>query len=466
MKLKTLGPVLILAVAAGCDSLLDVQPINQVPEDQAIISPATARSAVAGMYDALQSTSYYGNAFLAFTDLPGEDVEHTGTFASWRQMDQNQLTADNTQIEPLWDALYRAVGRANIVIQRVPTVTELDPAERDQMVGEAHFIRALTYHNLVKLWGERATSGLGVPLRLEPAVDIPSASDIERATTGEVYAQILSDLTAAEGLMNIPDQTRQGSVGAVRAIRARVFLYQQNWAGAETEAEAVAGMGYSLATDYSDLFTADGDNTPEDIFRLNYNAKDSHSIGFHYRAKGAAGGRKEISPTETLLLQYDPAWLAKGGNRAAYTPVDLRGQWNVAFSGAEGFRRYGSKWPTSQGAEDLHVIRFAEVLLIQAEAEARQNKLLEAQTPFNAIRARAGLAGSPIDLVALGQAAAINAILQERRLELVYEGDRWPDLVRTDLAVATLGIAAFRQLFPIPLNELDVTPRLVQNPGY
>ncbi|MBI2072087.1 MAG: RagB/SusD family nutrient uptake outer membrane protein [Gemmatimonadetes bacterium] len=461
MKLKTLRPVLILAIATGCDSVLDVQPINQIPEERAIISPATARSAVAGMYDALQSTGYYGGTFTVFGDLPAEDVEHTGTFASWRQVDKNEITTDNTAIEPLWDALYRAIGRANIVIQRVPTVAGLDPGERDQMVGEAHFIRALTYHNLVKLWGEKATSGLGVPLRLEPAVDIPSASDIERATTSEVYAQVLSDLTEAERLMTVTDATRQGSTRAVRAIRARVLLYQQNWVAAESEAEAVAAMGLGLATNYSDLFTAAGGNTPEDILRLRYNAKDSHTLGFYYRAKGAAGGRKEVSPAVTLLLAYDPNY---GGTRATYNPVDRRGQWNVAFSGSAGSTRYGSKYPTSTGTEHLHVIRFAEILLIKAEAEARQNKLGEAQASLNLIRTRAGLLG--LDLVAMGQSAAIDAILHERRLELVYEGDRWPDLVRTDRAVATLGIPAFRTLFPIPQNELDVAPGLVQNPGY
>jgi hypothetical protein len=185
---------------------------------------------------------------------------------------------------------------------------------------------------------------------------------------------------------------------------------------------------------------------------------DFQLLGYYYRAKGAAGGRREIGPTATLLLQYSPGYT---GTPASYTPVDLRGQRNVAFQGST---LYGAKWPTGIGGEDAHVIRYAEVLLIKAEAEARQNKLVEADSSIDLIRVRAGLA--PLDLVALGQPAAIAAILQERRLELVYEGDRFPDLVRTGLAVTVLGIPAFQQLYPIPLNELDVAPGLVQNTGY
>src|SRR5918996_63737 len=304
MKPNALLPGLLLAMVASCDSVLDVDPINEISEERAIVSPATARAAVAGMYDGLQSTTYYGGTFLVFCDLSAEDVEHTGTFTTWRQADQNALTADNGTIEGLWDALYRTIGRANIVIAKVPTVPGLEAAERDQMLGEAHFIRALSYHNLVKIWGEESTSGMGVPLVLEPPADIAAASKVSRATTGAVYTQVLSDLQEAEAVTSVVNATRQTSLGAIRAIRARVLLYQQDWAAAEAEAEAVAGMGYALAPQYSDLFTADGANTSEDIFRINFTPTEFNLMGWYYRAKGAAGGRREVTPSDTLLRAY------------------------------------------------------------------------------------------------------------------------------------------------------------------
>src|SRR5205814_8902553 len=117
----------VVVLAAGCEQILDVKPINEVSEDAAITSPAGARAALAGMYDGLQSTNYYGGTFVFFSDLSGDDVRHTGTFTTYRLADNNQLTADNATIQGLWDAMYRVVGRANVLIARVPTLSSTDP---------------------------------------------------------------------------------------------------------------------------------------------------------------------------------------------------------------------------------------------------------------------------------------------------------------------------------------------------
>src|SRR6266545_2181609 len=440
MKLKILAPVVLLAmVAAGCEQTLDVKPINEFPEEEAIINEATARAAVAGMYDALQSGSYYGGTFLHFGDLSAEDVQHTGTFTTYRLADGNFLASDNGAIEGIWDAIYRAIGRANIILARVPTVTSIDPVARDEMLAEAYLVRGLSYHNLVKFWGDSASAGLGVPIRTAPPGNFGDAGQITRSTTGEVYAQIMSDLDAAEALI--------GPTGPIDAIRARVMLYRENWAGAEAQAESVAAMGYALASSFGDLWPPDRTDTPEDIFKLAFTAVDFNLLGFYYRAKGAAGGRREITPTNAFAKVYDTAYVFN--QPATYNPTDLRGQWNISFQGST---RYGSKYPTGIGAEDLHIIRYGEVLLIQAEAEARQNKLAEAEATLTPLRLRAGLTAAGLDTMT--QANAIATILQERRLELTFEGDRWPDLVRTGRAVTVLGIPQFQTLYPIPLNEI------------
>jgi hypothetical protein len=208
-------------------------------------------------------------------------------------------------------------------------------------------------------------------------------------------------------------------------------------------------MGYELATNYRDLFTAEGQDTPEDIFRLAFTAQEFTNLPYYYLS-GLVGGRREISPS--------------AGHAAAYETGDLRRAWSISFD-ARG-RRYGSKYPDAEGAEDLHIIRFAEVLLNKAEAEARQGKLTEAIDSYNLVRVRAGLAPHVLGVNVVTQQSVLDAIYNERRFELAMEGFRWPDLVRLGLAPPLLGIPAFRMLFPVPERELDVARNLTQNPGY
>jgi hypothetical protein len=394
------------------------------------------------MYDALQSNGYYGEGFLSFGDLTADDVIHTGTFTDYALADRYDLRADNGNLASIWNQVYEAIGTNNQVLARVPAIAALEEEERNQILGEALFLRALNYHNLVKSWGD-------VPLVLEPPASVGEASQVTRSPIGEVYAQILADLAEAEQLMTVEQQSRKGSLGAVFALRSRVLLYQQNWVAAEAAAEAVVDMGYELATNYRDLFTAEGQDTPEDIFRLAFTAQEFTNLPYYYLS-GLVGGRREISPS--------------AGHAAAYETGDLRRAWSISFD-ARG-RRYGSKYPDAEGAEDLHIIRFAEVLLNKAEAEARQGKLTEAIDSYNLVRVRAGLAPHVLGVNVVTQQSVLDAIYNERRFELAMEGFRWPDLVRLGLAPPLLGIPAFRMLFPVPERELDVARNLTQNPGY
>lgn len=462
MRSKILLTVLLAATAAGCSSLLDVDPVNEIVEESAIVDPPTARAAASGIYDALQAGEYYGGDFVWFGDLSAEDVNHTGTFTTYRQADQNNLTADNSSIEDIWDDLYTAIGRANIVIEKVPAVEGLEPEEIDNIVGEALLIRALTFHNLLKFWGERDEDGLGIPLRIQSAGSVGEASDISRATTREVYDQILADLALAATKLTQEDVTR-ATKGAAKAIEARVRLYREDWAGAETAAQAVVDMGYELATDFRDLFDADGIETTEDIFKVAFTPVEYSWEGYYYLPY-EEGGRGEIGPTLALIRAFDPGYVP--GNPATFDTPDVRAQESISFL-EETDAPYAIKWPTGIGAEDVHVIRFAEVLLIKAEAEARLNKLDEAIETLNPIRVRAGLAA--LDATGMTQPQVLDAILHERRLELAMEGDRWPDLVRRGVAQAVVGFPAdraFQVLYPIPLGEIDVVPNLQQNTGY
>ena len=434
-------PAAFALAAAGCDKTLTTDPVDRIPAEQSIVDAATARAALGGAYDALQTLSYYGRTLYVLGDLSADNAEHVGTFQYLGQVDRNQLQADNTSVTNTWIAIYDALARVNLVLQKVPNVTGLTDPQKNQILGEAHFLRALHFHNLVKFWGD-------IPMPLEPLDDPADASAMTRTPRAQVYTQILADLTQAEQQMTTAKQARQASLGAVRALRSRVMLYQENWQGALDAANAVQAMSYALAPQFSALFSAEGTDTPEDIFRVSFTATEYNEIGYYY----LFDGRWEVSPTADLF--------------AAYAATDARRPLTVARDGSD---YEGTKYPTTIGAEDVHVIRFAEVLLNKAEALARLNRLAEAVTEYNKVRVRAGLAPHVLGTNVTSQADVLAAIWNERRLELAIEGDRWPDLVRTGRAMTVLGLPAnrsFQLLYPIPSRELIVSSGLTQNPGY
>jgi hypothetical protein len=374
--------------------------------------------------------------------------------------DRNQLTADNASIGPMWDQLYLAINRANVVISKVPGVPDLSQAEKNDLRGQAFFLRALHYHNLVKFWG-------GVPLRLEPVSDPVEAAKIARSSVDEVYAQIIKDLDSAKALMPVSETTpTRATRGAVEALRSRVLLFRQDWAGVVKAANDVEALGYSLAPRFADLFASPGTRTPEDIFKIIYTPDERQELGWYYRSKTVtSNGRYEVAPTCKLMSLFDPNVNCTASNPyATFAPVGQRAQVSVAVAGSD---PYGSKWPTGSGDEDFDVIRFAEVILNRAEAEAQLNQLTQAVADLNRIRTRAGTT-----LFVLGtqtKQQVLDAIYNERRLELAFEGFRWPDLVRTGQALTALNLPqsrAYQLLFPIPQEETDVAPNVAQNPGY
>ena len=462
MRIHKLLLILSAAGLSACSNVLDVAPTSSVSSDVAISDAVGARAALQGAYAGLQQGGLYGHRIIDWTDLLSDNLRHVGTFDDYADADNHLLRSDNNTVALIWNAAYNEVNRVNQIIAKVPGLTDMTDAEKNETVGEAYFLRALIYHDLVRLFGN--TTNLGIPLRVEPVTSAADANQIARSTGAETYTQILADLSQAKQLITAGrSQTRQASLGAVSAIEARVRLYQSDWAGAEAAAAAVEAMGYSLAPNFSDLFDATGSNTPEDIFRVTFTPTQAQLVSFYYLPK-ALGGRYEVAPTTSIdaatrttgiIAAFDPA---SGGNIAAYNPTDARGKWSISRAGT---RTYAAKFRNPAGDEDLHVIRLAEVILIRAEALAHLGRLAEATSEYNRLRIRAGLAADAVDT---DPNVTLAAIARERRLELAFEGDRWPDMVRTNTGLGNLQPA--QTLLPIPQAELDVAKNLVQNPGY
>ena len=307
---------LALLASAGCDDILDVTPPDQLPSDEAIVDAATARAALAGAYNALQSSAYYGGTMLFFNDLGADNAVHTGTLQTYADVDLHTVMPTNTSIGAIWSVIYEGINRTNIILEQVPDVDGMDAEERDQILGEAYMLRGLHHHNLVRHWGD-------VPIVTATVSSVEEASQVTRAPAADVYAQILSDLEQAESLMTDDDQTTRGSVGAAEALQARVHLYMGNWAQAEAKADEVLARDYTLADDFADLFEPDGAPTPEDVFRVIFTPQDYNNVGYYYLGN-EFGGRGELAAELDLgpHLRLGKGELGAGGREKASILAD------------------------------------------------------------------------------------------------------------------------------------------------
>lgn len=372
MTKQRLVTALLVATAVGaCDEgLLDVLPVDEIAVEIAIVDAASANAALMGAYSALQDGNYYGGDYLQWSETLTDNVEHTGTFGSYGDADLVFMRPDMGAIDGIWTSVYDGINRVNLIIQKVPAIDGIDPGAASDILGQAYALRALHYFNLVRAWG-------GVPLVLVPAETLEEAAQVARASAAEVYSQINTDLSQAAGMLGgIGNDARTFiTPGFVTALGARVALYQGNWATAESNARQVMNTGdYALVSNLRSMFTDGGDPTSEDILRVAFTATDYNDLGYMYMYDG----RFEIGATQEI---YD-----------LFPAGDLRFDLNFDGTRPDGIQVV--KFPTPIGGEDVHVIRYAGVLLILAEALAEQGgaKLSQALDYLNMVHTRAGLA--------------------------------------------------------------------------
>ncbi|WP_259404630.1 RagB/SusD family nutrient uptake outer membrane protein [Hymenobacter sp. HSC-4F20] len=430
---------------SACNDLLDPTPVQQLPDDQAITDASSARSATIGVYDRVQA--YYQLNWPVLGFLPGENVRFNGTLNQFLQIDQNQLSADNVLITEAWTQMYQAVNGANNVLAALPGLSDplLTATEKNQLLGEAYFLRALVYFDLGRGWG-------GVPLVLTPTRTKENGRGIRRSTLAQTYDQVLADLTQAEALLPEAATRNRAVKAAARALRARLHLYRQQWTEAEAYAtQVISSSNYGLVTPYRAISTAPF-LSRESVFELTFSNSDANTMWNNW-FPSALGGQFNFQPVPAAIaLLNDPT---VGGNRSALLATTVIAGSNVT---------YGNLYSRSAQRDDpSYVLRLAEQYLIRAEARAKQGKLTDALADLNAVRARAGVPAS----TAATADALLLAIEDERRVEFAFEADRWFDLVRTGRAGAVLGVTDQRRwVFPLPFNDLVADPDLEQNPGY
>ncbi|TGD78790.1 RagB/SusD family nutrient uptake outer membrane protein [Hymenobacter wooponensis] len=491
---KILIPVFALALLGSCD-VLDKQPLPSIAPENFFQNADDAEAAITAAYDALQATGLYSQDLVVVGEMPSDNC--TSTNGDVTTLDRINWTPTTSQVNNIWRASYIGINRANAVLKYVPNVNM--PAERkNQILGEAYFLRALHYYNLVKLYG-------AVPLRLEPTeTGDPAVVALPRTSSETVYAQIVTDLTTADGLAPATN-TNRITKGAVNALLAKVYLTQRQWAQAVTAANKVISSGtYSLLPNFKGLFPAEN-KAPETILEVqNQGNADGNNIlpDLLLPSPPATYSFPKFNiPTAELLQFADTSSVLPGGTRKpnADKRWTLVGRTNAGrdyasfvystSSTANDRGAFVYKWPGAPNAfnspDNTYILRYADVLLIYAEAANEQGgPSADVLDKLNLIRTRAGLL--PLTSASpqyASKKAMRDEIDRQRRLELAFEGERWYDLLRyarhnqVEAGAHTITALDLIQekltrpdvnylLFPIPQGEINNNAQLQQNPGY
>ncbi|MFC0655232.1 RagB/SusD family nutrient uptake outer membrane protein [Mongoliitalea lutea] len=443
---KLLFILLAVFTIQSCD-ILEPDPLTALDANAALVDGTSANAILLGAYSRMQNINYYGLEYVLNNDLIADNARYQGFFDSQLEIDQRAVPFTNLWITQAWPNIYRVINITNLLITGVPDLEDgtFSQAARNRVLGEAHAIRALAYFDLLRIYGEffNESSSFGMPLLIEPIEnnDFNRIPNLSRSTVAQVYAQVMSDVDAAVDLLPGFNDRGRMNFWAALSLRARIQLYRGNYTEAFQDANRVISEGpFQLLDNVRDIY-ATLTPTAESIFDVEFNDQDQSSFNTYIVR------RDEYNVDPSLLEAFED-----GDARA-----DL-----FTFS-RNSFR--SDKYPDNNNGNNTKVFRLAEIYFIRAEAAVFTNNDPNAGlADLNTVRTRAGL--EPLSGFASTD-AFVDALLQERRVELNYEGHRFFDLVRYNRIGTVLGMPDFRKVWPIPRDELLVSQGvLVQNPGY
>ncbi len=399
--------------------------------------------AINGAFDALQSNGTFGVKYVLFMEMRADNTANgggaTGLAETLEDIDTFGEIPTASELNDSWIASYDGIARANTIISRIDDVTFTSDDVKNRIKGEAHFIRSMLYYHLAVIFGN-------VPL-VTAEVTAPQNMNLNQVSADQVFAQIATDLTAAEGLL---PTTGRVSSGAAAALLGRVYLQAGDNASAVAPLKrVVASNVYSLEANYADIWGPANEGSSEILFQVEFmsgNVGEGSSYTDMFTASGVAGGvGGGVAPqtvTQDFIDSYEAGDLRQGATLSESATVE----------------KFEDN-PTSPFDSDVNwvEIRYAEVLLNLAEAVGEG---AEGYGYINQVRARAGLAA--IDGTTPG--SYNDKLLHERRIELAFENKRWPDLLRHGKAKSvmashlSIGEGSVTLLFPIPQSQIDVAP--------
>jgi starch-binding outer membrane protein, SusD/RagB family len=489
--------ILLSTVISSCQKFLNDAPLSSLTSGNAYNSASDIENALAGCYNIFY-TDYYQWENVMISDnrsdnaYPGGGGEETFVV-----LDQFTMPPSNSHLYSFyWGQPYQGIARSNILLEKIGSVS--DPKldlnnRRNQIIGEASFLRAFNYYQLVKMFG-------GVPLELQSNTADPAVTRKARATETEVYDQIVKDLQTA--LDNLPDSYGDPSIDKVRATKgAANALLAKVWAQRSDrnytkvlqycDAVILSTAGYELASNYSDLFDGSNYLNSEAILLVPYiEGTSASNWGVELFLAPEDGWQKYCVPSKDLIAAYKNEGddIRLKSNVIFYNNLSWADEnWSPCGNATDTVpfnykQKHSAGWASG---DNYYLLRLGDIITLKAEAQNELGQLSDAKTTLNLVRTRVGLPG----VVAASKEEMKAKILLERRLELAFEAQRWDDLMRA--GVATSVMAALNEykytcedgepgppvkinyncdqnhwLLPIPQAERDANPNLSQNPGY
>lgn len=469
---------------SSCSDFLEQNPQTDLSENDFYKTADDIASAVNGAYSSLQESDIYGNWYV-FGEIPSDNTRNqlSGSVTTQNEFDQFYIDTQNSMIANFWKAAYKVINRTNTVLGRIDDI-EINAELANRYKLECKFIRALMYFNLVRVYGD-------VPLVLKE-ISISESYEILREPKENVYNQIIADLKEAQGLPVSYSTAEDGRAtqGAAKALLADVYMTLHKYTEAETILAEIINSGrYSLLENtpgslnidgYKNVFSPVNHNSKEGIFEIQF-LKGGYGEGSNYANNFAP----ENSGTNVVAVG------GTGGNNIpemdiynAYEEGDLRRDFSMSLGYYD--NRKNNEWVESRyvckfmdvpyqnndASNNYPVIRYADVILMYAEALNQNGKTAEACKYLNMTRRRGfgyqTTETSPVDLQTTDKAQFALMVEQERRVELAFENHRWFDLIRTGRAVEVMKSKGFslnetNLICPIPQKQIDVNPKLTQN---
>jgi hypothetical protein len=481
----TVGLCASLTIFPGCKkSFLNVDPAGSTAASQFWRNQADATSAVSAMYANLHEWNNIAFAPIAVESMGADDVEKGSTASDATFFNDYHLftiTAGDAQLNGFWTGEYQTINFANQILDNVPGIT-MDATLKARYLAEAKFIRAYAYFRLVRAYGD-------VPLRLHVPVNT-TEYNIPRTAKATVWAAIETDLTDAAAVL--PQSYTSADIGritkgAALALHAKAAMYQKKWSDVLTYTNQVMALGYTLFANYEQMFRTTNKNNSESIFEIqcalipNNTSASNSQYSQVQGVRGVTGGGWGFNvPSADLAAAYET------GDPRRDATIIFRGETTpegdvISATGDNPMYNQKSYVPFSlyvsgfnEGCQQNKiVIRYAEVLLMNAEANNELGNTASALASLELVRARARGTSTTIlpKVTTTDQTALRTAIYNERRVELAMEFDRYFDVIRQGRGTAIFGVRGWKanknEVWPIPQNEIDLSGGLLtQNTGY